>query len=303
MNLLLTGAFDWKEKQIEALEKDGWKISYIEREDQDFDNELLKVDAVVCNWLLKNHAIENFINLKCIQLLSAGLERVPLEYIKNNEIVLYNARGVYSIPMAEYAVAGVLQLMKHSNYFYENKNKHVWSKDRNLLELSGKRVCIIGTGSVGREVGKRFAAFTDEVYGIDLIVDSIPYFKEVYLLDELDKQLELSDIVVLTLPLTTETYHMFDEARFRKMKNNSIFVNIARGGLVEEKSLIWALDNILYGAVLDVFEKEPLLENDPLWEIDNLIMTPHNSFVSQNNDERLWSLIYDNLHSFIHSYK
>lgn len=303
MKLLITGSFKWKTEHVEILENEGWNVCFSEREDAQLDTDVLDADAVVCNWLFVNHSIEKFSKLKYIQLLSAGLDRVPIEYIKEQHIELYNARGVYSIPMAEYAICGVLQLLKSSKTFCENQKKHVWEKKRDLLELSDRRVCVIGTGSVGIEVGKRFSAFTDEVYGVDLFPEDRPYFKKVYPLDMLDEQLRISDVVILTLPLTEQTKNMFDDSRFSEMKMGAIFVNIARGGLVQDDSLAKALDQKLFGAVVDVFSTEPLPQNSPLWDRGNLIITPHNSFVSNRNDERMWNVIHQNLTHFALEFK
>ena len=99
--------------------------------------------------LFLSHPIEKFTNLRYIQLTSAGFDRVPMEYVKVHNIEIRNARGVYSIPMAEFALCGVLQLYKQSRFFMENQKARTWEKHRRLLELSGKTVCIIGCGSVG----------------------------------------------------------------------------------------------------------------------------------------------------------
>ena len=116
-----------------------------------------------------------------------------------------------------------------------------------------------------------------------------------YGLDKLDMAIANADVVVLTLPLTDETKHLFNKERFGKMKNGAVLVNIARGAVVDTGALIEALNSKLGGAVLDVFEEEPLNENSPLWDLENVIITPHNSFVGEGNKERLWEVIVKNL--------
>jgi len=295
MKLLLTGAFNWTDEHIKELEKVGCEILFTEREDADIPFDVSNIDAVICNWLFVHHDITKFTNLKYIQLLSAGLDRVPLAYIKEKKIALSCARGVYSIPMAEFAVCGVLQLYKNSCFFQRNQQEGVWQKNRDLLELAGKHVCIIGAGSVGTEVAKRFSAFTEEVYGIDLLPGENAYMKAVYSLEKLEKELNISDVVILTLPLTDLTRNMFSTERFKQMKEGAVFVNISRGGLVDENAFAKALDERLYGGVSDVFQEEPLPRDSVLWEKKNLIITPHNSFVSEKNDERMWKVIWNNL--------
>ncbi|MEQ8155649.1 MAG: NAD(P)-dependent oxidoreductase [Clostridiaceae bacterium] len=295
MNLLITGAFNWKEEQIKALSECGYKIFYIEKEDADLCLDVSMIDAVVCNYLFVHHDIGLFKNLKIVQLLSAGLDRIPIDYVNEHNIKVYNARGVYSIPMAEFAICGVLQLYKKSHFFARNQKHHHWEKNRELEELTDKTVCIIGTGSIGVEVAKRFNAFTENVIGVDLNPQSNALFKKIYPIDQLNNVISTSDIVILTLPLNNNTYGMFDETRFSYFKKKSILVNISRGGLVSEKALLKELDTNIAGAVLDVFEEEPMNKENPLWDRDNVIITPHNSFVSNKNNERMWKLILENM--------
>ena len=115
----------------------------------------------------------------------------------------------------------------------------------------------------------------------------------------MDDVLSVSDIIVLTLPLTSETRNMMNCGRFAIMKKSAVLVNIARGALIDEEALIRALDGGLMGAVLDVFWDEPLPQKSPLWEKENVIVTPHNSFVGEGNAERLWRVIYGNLESLL----
>lgn len=296
MKLLLTGAFKYTDQQIEYLKSLGNDIVYVQDERKKIDFDVSDIEGVVCNGLFLYNDIRHFKKLKYIQLTSAGFDRVPIDYINEHEIKIYNARGVYSIPMAEFALCGVLQLIKQSRLFYKNQNNHIWEKSRTLGELSGKTVLIVGAGNIGSEVAKRFSAFDASVIGVDITDDDRKYFDKVELLDNLDEQLKIADIVILTLPLTDSTREMFDKSKFDLMKKSSIFVNIARGPLVVESDLINALKSgDISGAVLDVFGEEPLNENSPLWDMDNVILTPHNSFVGENNNKRMFNVIVDNL--------
>ena len=164
------------------------------------------------------------------------------------------------------------------------------------MELAGKTVCILGCGSVGTECAKRFRAFGCWVAGVDLYPQEHPDYDEMHSLDALDVVLARADVTVLTLPLTEDTRHLIDGDRFRLMKPGSVLVNIARGAIVDTGALIKALhEHLLGGAVLDVFEEEPLSDTSPLWDLENVILTPHNSFVGQGNAERLAQIIMNNL--------
>lgn len=296
MNILITGAWQEAEKSINTIENMGHKVVFLQYEKDELPCDYEWVEGVICNGLFLHHSIEKFINLKYIQLTSAGYDRVPMEYVEQHNIRIYNARGVYSVPMAEFAIAGVLQIYKHMNIFAENQKVALWNKERNLLELFGKTVCIVGCGNVGTECAKRFKAFGCNVVGVDIVTREDENYSKIELIDNIDEVLVYSDVVVLTLPLTERTFHIMNKDRFEKMKKESVLVNIARGAVVDSTALIEALDNKkLGGAVLDVFEEEPLGNENRLWSMENVIVTPHNSFVGDGNRERLSKLILHNL--------
>ena len=302
MKLLISGNVcldNLKKQYIESL---GIETTFVQDERIPLANQNInpaEFDMAVCNGLFLHNDISEFKNLKYIQLLSAGYDRVPLDYIKANNITIFNARDVYSIPMAEFALCGVLQLYKQSKFFNSNQEKHIWDKHRGLLELFGKKVLIVGCGSVGTECAKRFDAFGCNVYGIDLAPYENQYFKEIYSIDGIDEQLSNSDIVILTLPLTEQTKDLFNNKRFAKMKNGACLVNIARGPIVNQDDLINALKTKLFGAVIDVFNEEPLTESSQLWDLDNIIITPHNSFVGEGNNQRIFDCIIRNLENYL----
>ena len=292
MKLLITGAWKCTQEQLNALEQLGHTIVFMQNEKDELPCEYESVEGVICNGLFLYHSIEKFINLRYIQLTSAGFDRVPMEYVQSHGIEIHNARGVYSIPMAEFALSGALQLYKQTKFFYENQKKLSWEKHRGVLELFGKTVCIVGCGNVGTECAKRFAAFGCPIIGVDLYPRVDENYKKIYPLLDIELCLSQADVVILTLPLTEETRYMMNDERFHAMKDGSVLINIARGAVVDEQALLKALDGKLMGAVLDVFEEEPLPMNNALWEKENVILTPHNSFVGDGNAERLYEIIY-----------
>lgn len=298
MKLLVTGALKCMPSDIRLLESLGHTVVFMQDEKGDLPCNAEEIEGVICNGLFLYYDITQFKNLKYIQLTSAGFDRVPMEYIKERNIKIFNARGVYSIPMAEFAVSGVLQLYKQSRYFYDNQEKHKWEKHRELLELYGKTVSIVGCGSVGTECAKRFGVFGCHIIGVDASPYDSKDYEEMVSLDRFDEVLCKSDVVVLTLPLLKETYHLMNSERFLKMKKGAYLVNIARGAIVDTSALIKALEDRLGGALLDVFEEEPLGEDSHLWDVENVIVTPHNSFVGERNGERLWKVVKSNLEMF-----
>lgn len=294
MNLLITGAWSGGKNCIPELEKIGHSVCFMQFEKDKLPCEYSWVEGVVCNGLFLTHPIERFKNLRYIQLTSAGFDRVDMDYVKAHGIEIHNARGVYSNPMAEFALCGVLQLYKQAGFFRENQKQRLWEKHRGLLELAGKTVLIVGCGSVGNECAKRFKAFECEIIGVDLCPIEDNMYTKILPLDKLNEALTQADIVVLTLPLTDLTKHLMNESRLSQMKDGATLVNIARGAIIDTESLLNHIDR-LNGVVLDVFEEEPLSVDSSLWDKHNIILTPHNSFVGDGNRERIREIIISNL--------
>ena len=289
MNVLVTGAFQLNSGEREQLEVAGHKV-FVHGDERAPVDCPERYEAVVCNGLFLYNPIESFTNLRLIQLTSAGLDRVPLDDIRVRNIALHNAAGVYSVPMAEFAVCGILQLYKQSRFFAANQAQHKWEKHRGLLELSGKRVCILGCGDVGCEIAKRLHAFGCHITGVNRTVRELSDFDEVLPLDKLAEVASACDILVCCIALTPETRGIVSEEIFDRLHDGAIFVNVARGALADEAALTKWLQS---GgrAVLDVFEEEPLPESSPLWDMENVVLTPHNSFVGEENRARLWKII------------
>ena len=154
MKLLLTGAWREAGEHIARLEALGCDVLFQQNESDPLISGARSVEGIVCNDLFRHHHINEFPLLRFIQLTSAGFDRVPMDEIRERGITIYNAVGVYSAPMAEYAVCAVLQFYKHTRFFAQNQEKHLWEKHRDLSELGGKTVCIVGCGNVGKDLWK-----------------------------------------------------------------------------------------------------------------------------------------------------
>jgi len=296
MKILVTGAWNATEEQLQCIRDLGHEVVFQQQEKDDLVCAYEEIEGVICNGLFLSHPIERFTNLRYIQLTSAGYDRVPLGYIKAHNIEIRNARGVYSIPMAEHALAGVLALYRRLRDFCQFQRERRWEKLRDLEELNGKTVLIIGCGSVGMECAKRFSAFGCKVIGVERcnrIVDEL--FSEFYLWEEHERHLPRADILVLTLPLTDETRHCVDAGSLALLKDNAVVVNISRGAIIDQKTLESELESGRLRAVLDVFEDEPLESASPLWTMRNVIITPHVSFIGEQNSKRSALLFMENL--------
>ena len=298
--LLLTGAFAYTEEQKERFARLGCRVHFMQQERECLPVDAERIELVVCNGLFLWHDIDEFTNLRYVQLTSAGLDRVPLEKIRGKGIVLHNARGVYSVPMAEWAVFRVLERYKQGHWFYERQRRKEWLKCRELRELAGRKVAVVGAGNVGQEVAKRFAAFGMKVVGYDIRVFESSCFDRIKLIETFGADVGSFDVIVVTAPLTEQTFHLISRDMLRRLKRDAVLVNIARGALVDEGALGETLaERPDVYAALDVFEQEPLPEGSPLWRLPNVALSPHNSFVSDGNVERMFSVIYNNLKNYL----
>ena len=142
--------------------------------------------------------------------------------------------------------------------------------------VTGSTVCIVGCGSVGTECAKLFKAFSSEIIAVDIEQPTSDLYDTYYNIENIGKAVKNADVIILTLPLTNETRAMFNKELLSQFKEDAILVNIARGAIVDEGDLINSLKNgELGGAVLDVFSVEPLDESSELWDMENVIITPH----------------------------
>lgn len=300
MKLLVAKRNGMSDEQLSQLGALGFELVLDAQDFCPYEGETDDIDAVICYQFFNHNDIRRFPNLKLIHLTSAGYDHMPLDYIKEKGIKLYNARGVFSIPIAEFVLGGVLQLYKEALHFRKEAQSRHWQQRWSLRELTEKRVTILGAGSIAAETGKRFLAMGCHVTALSRHPGAQTEFSEEKSICELDSLLPETDIMILAAPLNEGTYHIMNESRFALMKPDSVFVNIARGGLVDSPALIDALQNKrISGAVVDVFEEEPLPADSPFWELDNLILTPHNSFAGELNTRRTFEMMHRDLKEWL----
>jgi len=238
--------------------------------------------------------------LKWIQLLSTGIDQLTKEIKSKSEIIITNMKGVYSIPISEWVVGKILDVTKCTRFFFEKQNEKKWEFNRDITELINKQVLIVGTGSVAIEISKRLKPFVKNIIGINTGGHLVKEFDDCYSISHIMNILPDSDIVVISLPLTVKTYHIFNYDLMKRIKDNSILINISRGGIINEYDLIKLLNEEKFvGVALDVFENEPLGAQSRLWNFDKLIITPHNSWFSDEIYERRFNVIYHNLSNYL----
>ncbi|GAA0376081.1 D-2-hydroxyacid dehydrogenase [Bacillus horti] len=222
--------------------------------------------------------VEQMPSLKWVQVLSAGLELIPFSELEAKQVVLTNARGIHRIQMSEYTLGMILQLARKGYEFYDQQKKGIWNRSLRVNEIHGATLGILGLGAIGQEIARKAKAFDMKVIGLRRSTDqaSLDYVDELIPSEQKSRIFEESDYVVVILPHTSSTEHFISEKELAQMKESAYLINIARGKVVDEKALIQALEQKkIAGAVLDVFDEEPLPEEHPLWNIDNTILTPH----------------------------
>ena len=299
MRLLVTGALGCDERCIAELRALGHDVLVVRDERGPLPVGAQDVEGIVCNGLFLYHEVASFPNLRFVQLTSAGLDRAPVAELAERGVALFNAKGVYSVPLAEWVVMQLLNIYKRARFFERNQQQRRWQKARDLRELTGRTACIVGFGDVGREVAKRLQAFGVRVIGVDLQPADSPLTDRVVAIDALGKVLPEADFVVLTVPLAPDTRYLVDDEMIAVMKQDALLVNVSRGAVVDEDALVRALDEgKFFGVALDVFESEPLDANSALWGYERVLVTPHNSFVSDRTHERLVKLLVANLATY-----
>jgi len=256
-------------------------------------------DIIAC---LTRLDVKEMKNLKWIHLLSAGVDRYLTEELVNSSILVTNSSGVHAIPIAEHAIGMIIALDRKLHKAIVNQTKRKWNREefQDVKEMYGKTIGIIGLGSIGTRIAEIAKCLGLKVLAVKKEPAKATLAGKIYSLEGLDKLLTKSDYVVICLPLTPETKHLFDESRFRKMKPSAYLVNISRGEVVDETALIEALKKkTIDGACVDVFEKEPLPESSELYDLENVIITPHVAGWTPEYMNRAVQIFCENLRAFL----
>jgi phosphoglycerate dehydrogenase-like enzyme len=287
-------------EQINAILPD-WEV--IAGKDKEVWQEHAKDAEIIAGWKkgLEEYCLTPDSKLKWLQSWSAGVNAMPLDRLESRGIFLTSANGVHAYPISETIFALMLGLTRKIHTYVKNQQTKNWHHANMKLEIHEKTIGIIGVGAIGKETAKIAKAFGMKVLGVRHSGKPADHVDEMYTTEQLSELLPQCDYVVVTLPLTKETHHLFGAEQFQQMKSTAYFINIGRGEIVVEEELIAALqEGTIAGAGLDVFEQEPLSAESPLWEMDNVIITPHTSGSTQHYDQRLVkNILIPNLKSYL----
>ena len=265
-------------------------------------DELVKegADAELFYGSLREEVFPFFPKLRWIQSPSAGVERQLYPAFKNSDVILTNAAGIHAPYCAEHAFALLLGLTRGINRHVRSQIKHEWRVIR-LVEITGWTLGIIGMGGFGVQMAQRGKGLGMHVIAVDPYrADKPAVVDELMPIDRLPELISRSDVLMIACPHTVETHHLINAENLKLMKPSAYLINVTRGGIIDESALIDALkEGRIAGVGLDVFEVEPLPDNSPLWDIENVIITPHSAGQSQHRPRPTIELFCDNLRRYL----
>lgn len=306
------------QEQIERLQHISPDVSIKKASSPVTDEEWREAEiALTVPWKLPTP--EQVPHTRWLQLYSAGADRLFFSPLRDTDIMVTTTSGLHAINIAEYVLGMMQAWYRKLPQLLDWKQGKNWGTDaeRSTLyadELHGKTIGIVGYGSIGRQVARLARAYGMRVLAMQRGTnhkDTGFQFPDVgdtdgtlpqryYTFDQLHDMLQECDVIVAAVPLTKETREMFNARAFQVMKENAFFVNIARGEICDENALIAALkDKQIAGAALDVFSQEPLPSRSPLWDLPNVLMSPHNSGPTPHYNERATDIFIANLQRYL----
>ncbi len=288
----------WEKWQKEAILKVMPNVTFLEpRTDGKLEELIQTANILYGSTNISPRELACSKSLKMLHVTSTGVDRYLVPEFEQSDIILVNSRGVHGVTVGDHAMAMLLALSRGFPGAWDNKRNKKWNANKNeIINLPGKTVGLLGLGAIGVEVAARSKAFGMKVSGIRRSGKHSAYVDEVLPPSGMNQILNKSDFIVCSLPLTQATYHLITIREFTMMKQSAFFINVGRGPVVKESDLIEALSKgLIKGAGLDVFEEEPLPINSPLWEMPNVIITPHSAGFDERRDEKSMNIFVENL--------
>lgn len=263
---------------------------------------------IAITWSLRPEQFKLAHKLRWIHSPAAAVHQLMFPELINSDIILTNAREVHGPVVAEHVIALIFALAKRLPDAVRFQHEHEWGQERmwqsrpRPREVSGATLGLIGLGSIGREVATRAAALGMRVIAVRQHPEKgcPPSVERVVAPSQIDLILAESDYVVLAAPVTASTLNLIDSAGLGKMTPQACLINVSRGPLVDERALIHALrERQIGGAALDVFEEEPLPQGSELWDLNNLLITPHTAGLTDRLWDRHYLLVHQNLQRYL----
>jgi glyoxylate/hydroxypyruvate reductase A len=247
-------------------------------------------------WNFPSELLPRATKLRWVQNMGAGVERLMLPELPRR-VRVTRVAGIFGPWMAEYVLGWCLWLTQRTELFRAQQRERRW-RQADPLRLHGATLCVVGLGDIGRTIARAARGFGMRVVGVSRSGRKVAEAERVYKVRDIRKALAGADFVALTVPLTEATRGLIGAAELAAMRPSAWLINIARGPVVDEAALLDALRGLrLGGAVLDVFNEEPLPEGHPLWELDNVVITPHISGPSTPGE--IAPIFNDNLRRYL----
>lgn len=227
----------------------------------------------------------------------AGVEAFPLDEYERRGVALTNSTGLHGDSVGDTTLGLMLTLARRLHDFVANQQGHRWAFPEwdEAFTLPGERVCVVGLGTVGSAVAQRCAALDMAVTGVQRSDEPVEGVDDLYHPDDLHDAVADARFVVLCVPLTDQTHRLLAADEFAAMRENAYVVNVARGEVLDQDALVGALrDGEIAGAALDVFEAEPLPEDSPLWDLEDVVVTPHAAVANQGFYRDVAALVREN---------
>jgi phosphoglycerate dehydrogenase-like enzyme len=241
--------------------------------------------------------------LRWVQAPMAGVEKYMFPELTTSDVIVTNIAGIYSDQIADHAIMLLLMFARGMTTYFRRQLDHQWQQGVRVLHVSDQTMGVVGLGGIGNEVARRGHALGMRTLAVDAKPRNKPdYVDELWSIDRLDDLLAQADFVVLCVPHTPETEKLITMPRLQLMKPTAYLINICRGIVVDLADLTTALQTgVIAGAGLDVFEVEPLPADHPLWEMENVLITPHiaSNFDSPRIPARRIALVQENLRRFV----
>ena len=231
-----------REEQFQKIRDLGYDVVFISEKSIQNSAETDDADILVAYNPFERLDISKMKNLKYIILSSVGFDQLPKDKVLAQNIQVSNNKGGYSIPMSEWIVMCILEIYKKSKNLYRQQENKIWHKDLSISELYGQRIGFLGTGTIAVEAAKRLRGFEVEIWGYNTNGRDVKYFDKCLPKNEIDEIFKCCDVVVSTMPCTSETEGILNRDKFEIMKEGSSFINVGRGKLVDEEDLIEYLD-------------------------------------------------------------
>src|SRR5215831_4986994 len=268
----------------------------------------LRHSEILIAWSLRPEQFSAATRLRWVHSPAAAVHQLIFPEFVASDVVLTNAREVHGPVVAEHVIAQIFALAKRIPSAVKFQQRHIWGQEQmwdafpRTREVAGATLGLVGIGSIGREVARRAHSLGMHVVAVreHLDKDTPEGVERVFPLSALEHVLEISDYVVLALPLTADTRTLMNAARLKKLRPGACLINVGRGPLIDEGALAEALrGRKLGGAAIDVFSKEPLSADSPLWDLEDLLITPHTAALTEELWERHYCLIQENLTRFL----